>query len=319
MNHNTGFIYSDHFLRHETGAGHPESPQRLTAMVSHLKQINLWQALAHPEIGRYPDDWILKVHTVDHVNSLRKAYDDGRYALDQGDTPISAESFDVARLAVDAVLTATEAVMNGTNKNAFCAVRPPGHHAERDKAMGFCLLNNVAIGARFAQQKFGAERVAVIDWDVHHGNGIQNLFYDDDSVLYISTHQFPFYPGSGSRGESGTGKGDGFTINIPMMAGSGEGSFLDAFNEIVIPSLENYRADIIFLSAGFDAHRDDPLANLNLTERTFGLLTSMIAEKAESVCSGRIVSVLEGGYNLLALPLSVEAHLRALMGNHETQ
>jgi acetoin utilization deacetylase AcuC-like enzyme len=314
----TGFVYNEYFLQHDTGPGHPESPERLIAIVSHLQQTKLWQKLQHLIIDEAQEEWITKVHTPEHLKYLRQACKQGLQTVDQGDTRISEDSYNVALMAVGGVLTATDSVMSGILKNAFCSVRPPGHHAERDKPMGFCLLNNVAIAARYVQQKYGAQRVAIIDWDVHHGNGTQNIFYDDNSVLYISLHQFPFYPGTGSRGEQGIGKGLGFTINIPLMAGSGEKAFMEAFSEEVLPSLDNFLPDIIFISAGFDAHKDDPLANLNLTDNSFKILTSTLTDKAEKICNGRIVSVLEGGYNLRALPFSVEAHLLALIGQNNS-
>lgn len=313
MTSKTGFVYHDSFLKHDTGAGHPERPGRLQSITNHLKEIKLWQQLQHMLIDEAPEEWLLQVHSLEHIRFLKHACSQGMMTLDGGDTHASKESYDVALLAVGGVLAATDAVMNGLLQNAFCAVRPPGHHAERDKVMGFCLLNNIAVAARYAQLKFRAERVAIIDWDVHHGNGTQHIFYNDKSVLYMSTHQYPFYPNTGSRGERGAGDGKGYTLNIPMFAGAGEEEFIEAFTEEIIPSLENFHPDLILISAGFDAHRDDPLANLELTEESFGKLTSMVAETAAKVCNGRIVSILEGGYSLTALPRSVEAHLRAMM------
>jgi acetoin utilization deacetylase AcuC-like enzyme len=313
MTSRTGFVYHDRFLDHDTGSGHPERVDRLRSITNHLKNIKLWQELQHLIIDEAPEETVYAVHSPEHLKYLRQACAQGLRIVDEGDTHISRDSYQIALLAAGGVLAAVDAVMAGILQNVFCAVRPPGHHAEYDKAMGFCLLNNVAIGARYAQRKYRAERIAIIDWDVHHCNGTQRTFYDDNSVLVISTHQFPFYPGTGSRGERGTGNGEGYTLNIPMFAGSGEEQFLDAFTEEVIPSLDNFRPDLIFLSAGFDAHKDDPLANLNLTEESFGKLTTMIVAAAEKHCSGKIVSVLEGGYNLDALARSVEAHLRVLM------
>jgi acetoin utilization deacetylase AcuC-like enzyme len=310
----TGFVYHDRFLEHDTGPGHPECSNRLRTITDHLKEIKLWQQLHHLLIDEAPEEWLLQVHSLEHLEFLKQSCLQGMTTLDGGDTHASGNSYNAAILAAGGVLAATDAVMGGLLQNVFCAVRPPGHHAERDNAMGFCLLNNVAIAARYAQQKHQAERVAIIDWDVHHGNGTQHIFYNDKSVLYISTHQHPFYPGTGSRGERGAGDGEGYTLNIPMFAGAGEEEFIEAFTEEVIPSLDNYRPDLILISAGFDAHRDDPLANLDLTEESFAKLTRMVAESAAKFCNGRIVSVLEGGYNMFSLARSVESHLRIMMG-----
>ncbi|MBI4811179.1 MAG: histone deacetylase [Ignavibacteriales bacterium] len=309
----TGFVYHEKFLEHDTGPGHPERSDRLRAITNHLKEVNLWQELQHLMIDEASEDWLLQAHSLEHNKYLRQACLQGLNILDAGDTHASRESYNAALLAVGGVLAAVDAVMNNLLQNVFCAIRPPGHHAERDKVMGFCLLNNVAIAARYAQRKHCADRILILDWDVHHGNGTQQIFYDDKSVMYISTHQYPFYPGTGSRGERGIGQGEGYTLNIPMFAGSGEEEFIEAFKEEIIPSIDNYRPDMILISAGFDAHKDDPLANLNLTEESFGLFTSMITDAASKYCNGRIVSVLEGGYNLKALALSVESHIRKLI------
>jgi len=309
----TGFIYHENFLRHDTGPGHPERPDRLKTIVSHLQQTNLWNNLQHLIIDRASEEWILKAHTSQHLKFVREACKRGEEILDQGDTHAGKESFDVALLAAGGVLAGIDAVMNGLLQNVFCALRPPGHHAERNAVMGFCLFNNVAIGARYAQKVYGVGRVAIIDWDVHHGNGTQDIFYNDKSVFYFSTHQYPFYPGTGNRDERGIGDGEGYTWNIPMHAGSGEKEYIDAFKNEILPILDGYRPDLVMISAGFDAHKDDPLANINLTEQSFTLLTSMMRETAEKYCNGRIVSVLEGGYNLQALARSVEAHVKQLL------
>jgi acetoin utilization deacetylase AcuC-like enzyme len=306
-------VLNDRFLDHDTGPGHPERPERLRSLSAHLRKSSLWTSLQPLPIDRAPEELVAEVHTPDHIRYVRESCAQGLTVLDEGDTHVSKESYDVALLAAGGVIAGVDAVMRGVLRNVFCAVRPPGHHAERDKVMGFCLFNNAAIGARYAQNKHGAGRVAVIDWDVHHGNGTQNIFYEDPSVFYISTHQFPFYPGTGSRPERGEGEGSGFTLNVPMPAGTGEKEYVAAFRGEILPAIERYRPDLIIISAGFDAHRDDPLANMNLSAGSFGLLTSLVMETAEKVCNGRIVSVLEGGYHLTALSESVEEHLRTLM------
>ncbi len=312
MSSKTGFVYHERFLEHDTGAGHPERPDRLRSVVSHLKEISLWQKLQHLLIDEADEEWILKVHTPDHIRFVRDACRQGRRILDQGDTHACPDSYDVARLAVGGVLTGVDAVMRGILNNVFCAVRPPGHHAEANTVMGFCLLNNIAVAARYAQAVYRIERIAIIDWDVHHGNGTQQIFYEDRSVFFISLHQFPFYPGTGGRSEQGSGRGEGYTLNIPMTAGAGEKEYMAAWTEEIIPALNRFRPELIMISAGFDAHKDDPLANINLTESSFTKMTAFVKETANLHCAGRIVSILEGGYNIEALARSVEAHLRQL-------
>ncbi len=311
----TGFVYHERFLDHKTGAGHPERPERLRAIVSHLKEVKLTPFLEPISIEPASEEWISKVHTPEHIRFVREICLQGGI-LDQGDTPVSKDSFEAALLAAGGVIAAVAAVLSGALENAFCAVRPPGHHATGTASMGFCLFNNAAIGARYAQAARGLSRVAIIDWDVHHGNGTQEIFYEDKSVLYISTHQYPFYPGTGSRAETGIGEGEGYTLNIPMSAGSGEKEYLDAFRGEILPALDRYRPELVMISAGFDGHRDDPLANINLSEDSFAKLTSLVSESAGRNCGGKIVSVLEGGYHLTALARSVEAHLRVLKQKH---
>ncbi|HMD13425.1 MAG TPA: histone deacetylase [Bacteroidota bacterium] len=312
MSSKTGFVYHERFLEHDTGAGHAERPDRLRGIVAHLKEIALWQKLQHLLIDEADDEWILKVHTPEHLRFVRDACRQGQRILDQGDTHVCPDSYDIARLAVGGVFAGVDAVMRGILNNVFCAVRPPGHHAETNAVMGFCLFNNIAIAARYAQSVYRIERIAIIDWDVHHGNGTQQIFYEDRSVFFISLHQFPFYPGTGDRSEQGTGQGKGYTLNIPMAAGVGEKEYMTAWTKEIIPALNRFRPELIMISAGFDAHKDDPLANINLTESSFAKMTSLVKEMASLHCAGRIVSILEGGYNIEALARSVEAHLRQL-------
>jgi acetoin utilization deacetylase AcuC-like enzyme len=310
----TGFVYNDTFLDHDTGAGHAERPDRLRSVTTHLKKTGLWQQLQHLMIDPIPEELILSVHTEAHYRYVRDAIRRGVRMLDtDGDTYASSGSFNAALLAAGAVVAGVDAVVTGPLDNVFCAIRPPGHHAESNKVMGFCLFNNIAIGARYAQSAYGVERVAIIDWDVHHGNGTQEIFYRDKSVLFISAHQYPFYPGTGSREERGEGEGFEYTLNIPLTAGCGETEYVEAFQRNILPMLDGYRPDLIMISAGFDAHRDDPLANMRLTEESFGIFTEMMMDAAEKYCKGKIVSVLEGGYNLEALALSVESHVRKLL------
>lgn len=313
MGSKTGFVYHEQFLEHDTGYGHPEKPDRLRAIVDHLQETGLWQKLHHLIIDAAPIEVINKVHSQRHVQYVKERCEKGFTILDQGDTTVCEKSYDIALLAAGGVISAVDAVMSGVLKNVFCAVRPPGHHAESNSPMGFCLFNNAAIAARYAQDKYNIRRVAIIDWDVHHGNGTQEIFYNDPSVFYISIHQYPFYPGSGSKSEKGEGKGEGFTLNFPMKAGSGELEYLEVFCKEIIPVLDGYHPQLIIISAGFDAHKEDPLANMNLTDDTYRILTEMMAETAEKYAKGRIISVLEGGYNLQALSRSLQKHIEALI------
>lgn len=311
----TGFVFHERFLEHDTGIGHPERPDRLRAISKHLKEQKLWCELQHLFIDPASEDIVLKAHSHDHLRFIRESCKSGRKILDEGDTHVSTGSYEIALLAAGGAVASVDAVMQGTLSNAFCAVRPPGHHAERNRVMGFCLLNNVAIAARYAQHAYHLKRVAIVDWDVHHGNGTQEIFYDDPGVLFISTHQYPLWPGTGSRDEQGSGPGKGFTVNIPMPPESGENEYLAAFQKEIIPVLDGFRPELILLSAGFDAHTEDPLASINLTEESFGKLTDIVLEHAKVHCSGRVVSLLEGGYNLRALAASVEKHLRVLVAH----
>ncbi len=308
----TGIAYNEAFLDHDTGPGHPERPARLSSLVGHIRSTGIWNELQHLIIDPAPEEAILRVHTREHLAEMKAACRDGGGRLDDGDTVVVRASIDAAMLAAGAVMAAVEAVIPGVLKNAFCAVRPPGHHAESGRAMGFCLFNNVAVGARYALDRYGLKRVAIVDWDVHHGNGTQEIFYADPSVFYFSLHQHPLYPGTGARTERGTGDGHEYTLNIPLPAGSGHDDYIAAFRRDILPALDAYRPGLIMISAGFDAHRLDPLAQMALTEESFSEMTRLLMDAADRYCGGKIVSVLEGGYHLDALSTSAEAHLRAL-------
>ena len=308
-----GFFYHPDYLTHDTGMGHPERPDRLESVVSHLLGVPEWHSLVHLQPEPATAEQIQLVHPGPYVKSVEQRCRTGEGLLDQGDTRVCLVSYDVALLAAGAVIGAVDRVLEGNLDSAFCSVRPPGHHAETSTAMGFCLFNNVAVGARHAQKKHGLQRVAILDWDVHHGNGTQEIFYDDASVLYISLHQYPFYPGTGAERERGSGKGEGFTVNCPMKAGSGEGEYLEAFQSRILPALDQFKPEFLMISAGFDAHKDDPLANIQLTDGSFEKMTALVTAAAKKHCGGKIVSVLEGGYDLGALARGVEVHVKGLL------
>jgi acetoin utilization deacetylase AcuC-like enzyme len=320
---------------HDTGSHHPEQPDRLRAIHRAVRQAGL---IASPDpypafpidLGALPRarspaaelpkappatrEQLLLVHPPEHVDRIQRLCAAGGGVLDQGDTPASAESYDAALAAAGAVIRCCEAVMAGEVRRAFAAVRPPGHHAEPNRPMGFCLFANVAIAARYLQRHHGVGRVAIVDFDVHHGNGTQACFDDDPSVYFVSLHQHPrtCYPGSGYEWEIGVGAGRGYTLNLPFQPGSDDVDYLAALEHRVVPELEQFRPEILLISAGFDAHQDDPLAQMRLSEAGFAQITSILVGVAERHCVGRVVSALEGGYNLRALARSVVRHVIAL-------
>lgn len=311
----TGYLFDPIYLDHDTGAYHPEAAERLVAIDRHLEETGLKKELAtivRKENAAEIERAIFEVHSSRHLSLIRRMVpSQGQVYLD-ADTPISPGSLPAAYAAVGGILAATDAVAGGRVSNAFCAIRPPGHHAESGRAMGFCLFNSVAIAARYAQRCHDLSRVAIVDWDVHHGNGTQEIFYSDPTVLYFSVHQYPFYPGSGAAEERGAGEGEGTTINSPLPAGCGDREYLAIFERVLAPALEEFRPDLILVSAGFDAHRDDPLASMRVTEEGYREMSRIVRSLAETLCGGKIVSALEGGYNLDALPRSVEEHLKVL-------
>lgn len=309
----TGLVYDPRYLEHDMGMGHPESPNRLRAIMQQLEQSGTLAQLTKIEPRMAEDEWITRVHTAAYLASLKQhAPASGLVSLDP-DTSMSPGSLTAAYLAAGGALAAVDAIMTKQVDHVFCAVRPPGHHAEASRAMGFCLLNNVAIAARYAQKKHGLSRVLIVDWDVHHGNGTQHSFEDDPSVLFFSTHQFPHYPGTGRESEHGRGAGESYTINVPMEAGEGDDEYRAIFHKVLVPAAEQFKPELVIISAGFDAHKDDPLASMGLTEAGYAELTGIVAGIAKKYAQGRILSSLEGGYNLTALAASVDAHVRGLL------
>jgi acetoin utilization deacetylase AcuC-like enzyme len=309
----TALAYDPVSLEHHTGWQHPENRRRLSAIVECLRTEGLLDRMLALTPADAPVEAITRVHALAYVRQVEQHCAAGGLFYEEEDTVGSPGTYRAAVRAAGAVLGAVDAVMDGRAANAFCAVRPPGHHAERDRAMGFCFFNNVAIGARHAQDRHGLARVAIVDWDVHHGNGTQHAFEEDPTVFYCSLHQFPLYPGSGRSEERGQGAGKGFTLNLPMPAGATDADYLRALREDLRPAIDRFKPDLMLVSAGFDPHRDDPLASIALTEEGFAQMTREVRAMAEAHCGGRLVSVLEGGYNLEALAASVAAHVRALL------
>ncbi len=313
----TGFLYDERYLQHDPGDGHPESADRLRAVTAHLAEVGWFRTLTPLSARPADPEQILTTHSKTYLDRARAACADGSRILDTQDVGISRASFDTALLAAGGAIALADAVVSKKIRNGFALLRPPGHHALQSSAMGFCLFNNIAVTARHLQKKHGLGKIAIVDWDVHHGNGTQDTFYEDPSVLYVSLHQYPFYPGTGAAHETGSGAGRGATLNCPMPEESNDFDYQEAFTDKVLPKLEEFKPEAVLISAGFDAHAKDPLGNIRLTSDCFGWMTLRLLEIAEKHSGGRIVSLLEGGYDLQALPLCVEKHLAVLSGNHD--
>ena len=304
----TGLITSNTYQNHNTGDGHPEKIDRVTAIIDNLKKLNK-KNLIWKKPSKYKRELLENTHNKDYINFVEKSFPEKGLSFLDGDTIISPGSKEATADAVGSIITAIDGVQNKEFHNAFCAVRPPGHHAERNKAMGFCIYNNVAVGAHYLLEKYKFNKVAIIDFDVHHGNGTQDIFYDNEKVLYISTHQYPYYPGTGDEKEKGKYNN---IFNIPLPAGTTSEEYLNAY-EFVLKKIKEFKPEFILLSAGFDAHKDDPLAQLQLTSKDFYNLTKRTLNLAKLYCEGKVVSILEGGYDLNALQESTEMHVNALL------
>jgi acetoin utilization deacetylase AcuC-like enzyme len=306
----TGLAADPACKEHHTGSHHPERPERFDAALDAL--VGLPLVAISPRVATESE--INLCHGLQYIRLVEREIITGFHELSTGDTIISARSLDAALRATGAALNAVDAVFNQQVQNAFCIVRPPGHHATPIKGMGFCLFNNVAIAARYAQRKYGVKRVLIADWDVHHGNGTQDIFYADGSVFFFSTHQHPWYPGTGAPDETGEGAGAGMIMNCPFPAGSGRREILGAFEQMLVPAAKRVKPELVLISAGFDSRINDPLGNFLLTDADFADLTRVMLEIADQFAGGRLVSVMEGGYNLTGLGSGVRAHVSALMG-----
>ena len=304
----TGLITSDTYKNHNTGNGHPEKIDRVTAIIDNFKKVDN-KNLIWKKPNKFDEFFLNKTHSIEYINHVKQSFPKKGLVFLDGDTIVSPGSKDATKDAVGSIITAIDGVQNKEFKNAFCAVRPPGHHAEKEKAMGFCIYNNVAVGANYLIEKYKYKKIAIIDFDVHHGNGTQDIFYDNEKVLYVSTHQYPYYPGSGSNKENGKFNN---VLNIPLEAGTTSEVYLNAY-ENVLTKIKQFKPEFLLFSAGFDAHIDDPLAQMRLITEDFYKITKRTLEYSKSFCNGKVVSILEGGYDLKALQNSTQRHVDALI------
>ena len=304
----SGLVTSDSYKNHNTGDGHPEKIDRVTAVIDNFKKIDnkniIWKKSTNFDVS-----FLNNTHSAEYINHVEKSFPKNGLVFLDGDTIISPGSKNATKDAVGSIISAIDGVQNKEFKNAFCAVRPPGHHAEKEKAMGFCIYNNIAVGANYLIEKYKYNKIAIIDFDVHHGNGTQNIFYNNKKVLYISTHQYPYYPGSGSENENGKYNN---ILNIPLQAGTTSEEYLNAY-EIVLNKIKQFKPEFLLFSAGFDAHIDDPLAQLRLNSEDFYKITKRTLEYSKLFCGGKVVSILEGGYDIKALQSSTKRHVDALL------
>ena len=312
----TGFLYDTRFLDHDAGRGHPERSERLVSTMAWLESCDWFGDLARVDPVMADPAWIETVHDASYIARAEETCQAGVPFLDVADVGISRRSSDVARLAAGGALALADRIVAGDVENGFALSRPPGHHAERGMALGFCLFNNVAIAARYLQRAHGLDKVLILDFDVHHGNGTQHTFEEDPSVMYASVHQYPFYPGTGAASETGIGRGTGATVNCPVPAGSGDDEYRRAFAERILPAADAFAPEFVIISAGFDAHTADPLAQVRLSTECFGWMSEKIMEIADRHAGGRLLSILEGGYNVEVLPWCVAIHLETLARIH---
>jgi len=310
-----GLVYDPIYLKHDTG-DHVENARRLVDAMSYLKETGIKEKLTCLPARPATVEELEMIHAPEYISYVKSKAEKGGGWLDP-DTVMSPKSYEAALYAAGGLMVAVEAVMKGEVDNAFALVRPPGHHAIQDRAMGFCIFNNVAIAAKFALSKFSLNRVLIADFDVHHGNGTQDAFYADPKVLYFSTHQYPFYPGTGWVDETGTGEGEGTTVNFPMAAGWGDEECLRAFNEVLIPVARRFQPQLILVSAGFDAHWADHLAMMKVSITGFAQMATILKELAAELCQGRLIFTLEGGYNLRVVASSIKATFDVMLGNSE--
>lgn len=299
--------------KHDAGPGHPEQPARYDAVLAALEKAGLRAQMREVPARAVKRDDLLLVHTAKYLDLAEREIRGGSSQLSTGDTGVGEHSWDAATAAVGCVLAATDAVVKGDAKTAFCVVRPPGHHAGAARGMGFCVMNNIALAARHAQKRLGISRVAIVDWDVHHGNGTQDIFYADGSVFFFSTHQSPWYPGTGAADETGEGEGKGTTLNCPLPAGSGRAEIFECFERRLVPAMEKFRPELVLISAGFDSRAGDPLGQFKLTDTDFADLTRLVRGIADKTAQGRVVSMLEGGYSLTGLASAATVHVAALL------
>ncbi|MCB1863596.1 MAG: histone deacetylase, partial [Gammaproteobacteria bacterium] len=306
--------YDPIYLDHNTGFGHPERSERLSAALEYIKQQPFFEEIV-PVLPRSAEpEWVQQIHTSRYMARAETACLRNSSHLDSLDVAISTRSFDVALQAAGGALELGDRVVSGALDNAFGLIRPPGHHAEQDMALGFCLFNNIAILARYLQKQHGLQKVLILDWDVHHGNGTQHTFEEDPSVFYVSLHQYPYYPGTGAVAETGKGRGRGATLNCPMPAGADDNDYQSAFTDRILPAVNAFGPEIVLISAGFDAHAADPLAQINLSTECYSWMSERMMEVADQHADGKLIALLEGGYDLKALAHSAAAHLRVLAG-----
>jgi len=311
----TGIVWDERFLLHDAGYGHPESPERLSVTFDLLDEKGVLDDAVIVEPREATAEELYAVHTKEHVNRVISTK--GTAFRFDGDTATSPESVEAALLAAGGTIKLTEDVVSGKLKNGFALIRPPGHHAEPNHSMGFCIFNNIAVAAKYAIDKLGLERVLVVDWDIHHGNGTQWIFYKEPSVLYFSTHLYPYYPGTGAFSEEGDDDGRGYTVNVPLVSRMGDADYQEIFKSILVPIADEFKPQLVMVSAGYDIADGDPLGSMRVTPDGFALMTSIIMDIAEKHCGGKVVMALEGGYGLKALSLSIKATIETLLGCRE--